>query len=152
MIKIKIHSIVDVITNSSTVIYTFQNSIKQAKLLVQAVLDLCGENKLTPDDVFCYGVFCDMEYAFEGFCGSDLPSGCPENWKEHADWIDGQILEVLSGNIEKPSWMTDAERDDEGYDPDLILYLLPKDDKYEALAATIKGLLNSVTADGGMDG
>ena len=38
MIKIKFHSIVDVITNSSTVIYTYQDSVGVAKSLVKEVL------------------------------------------------------------------------------------------------------------------
>jgi hypothetical protein len=72
-IKIKFHSIVDVITNSSTVIYTYQNSVSEAKELVQAILDLAGE-KVSPDDVFYYGVFCDDDRYFDS---EDLPSDCP---------------------------------------------------------------------------
>jgi len=50
--KIAIHSIVEVITNSSTVIYTYQGgSLEPAKELIKEVLKLMGEN-VDVDDAF----------------------------------------------------------------------------------------------------
>jgi hypothetical protein len=61
LIKIKFHSVVDVITNSSTVIYTYQDSVIQAKELVQELLELTGKTYLKPDNIFYYGVFCGKD-------------------------------------------------------------------------------------------
>ena len=86
MLKVKIHSMVDVITNSSTVIYTYQDSVKEAKELVQEVLSLSGIPDMTPDDVFYYGVFCDDDIYCD--CVSDHISdndewACSECDKEY---------------------------------------------------------------------
>jgi hypothetical protein len=52
-LKIKTHSVVDVITNSSTVIYTQagEGTISAIKEMVNALLAL-GESDLTADDLF----------------------------------------------------------------------------------------------------
>ena len=116
-IKIKFHSIVDVITNSSTVIYTYQNSVSEAKELVQAILDLAGE-KVSPDDVFYYGVFCDDDRYFDS---EDLPSDCPaweSGGKDQEAWLENLKLSILKGEIKKPDWMKDCESDDDYWDPD----------------------------------
>jgi hypothetical protein len=129
MIKLKIHSIVDVITNSSTVIYTYQNSTKQAKELVAEMLKLAGIDK-TPDDVFYYGVFND-EYRYE----DDLPEGVD---------FDSFVRDAISGEIENPEWL---DSDDEW--GSTYLYLVPKDEKYSELANKIEKLVCSVSAEEG---
>lgn len=166
MIKIKIHSIVDVITNSSTVIYTYQNSIKEAKELVQEVLDIAGITDKTPDDIFYYGIFCDKDRYFEAE-HEDFPKDCPEidystpyNSEERRaiyaaqdKWLGDIKLSIMKGEIEKPNWMVDAEEEDyDGWSPDSYLYLVPKDNKFKGLADKISKLLGSVSADGGRDG
>ncbi len=70
MIKCKFHSIVDVITNSSTVIFTYQNSVSASKELVAEILKMSGSS-LSPDDVFYYGTFLD-EDEYDG-CPDDSP-------------------------------------------------------------------------------
>lgn len=156
MLKIKIHSIVDVITNSSTVIFTYQNSVKEAKELVAEVLRLAGEDK-TPDDVFYYGVFCeDDQYLYS----ENLPEDCPDDpdyktkGKLRREWLDKIKLDIITGEIEQPQWMSKCEEADKWSDwlPSSLLYLMPKDPKYEPLADKIKSLLGSVGADGGRDG
>jgi len=51
MIKIKIHSIIDVITNSSTVVYvqTHDNTIKYTKELINTLLKITGSDKKVED-------------------------------------------------------------------------------------------------------
>ena len=163
MIKVKFHSMVDVITNSSTVIYTYQNSVTEAKELVQEVLNLMGED-LTPDDVFYYGVFCDNDrYAdyveeetdedeYEDF--PKYTEGCDweELGKEQKKWMDDLKLSIIKGDIKKPEWMSNVEDGGDYWDPDTYLYMLPKDKRFANLADKMSRLLNSVTVDGGRDG
>ena len=58
---IKVKSITDVITNSSTEVFTFYNDggIKTIKDTVNAILAINSDNKYTFDDLF------EIEYAFE---------------------------------------------------------------------------------------
>ncbi len=142
MIKFKIHSVVDVITNSSTTIYTFQNSIKQTKELVQEVINLMGIDK-TPDDVFYYGVFAEDD----GY----LDNGeCPENFKSGE--LEALKMSIMKGDTEKPEWMKQCEDNDGEYGPSLDLCLIIRDEKYKSLGVKIENLLSSVDADGGFDG
>jgi len=165
MFKLKIHSIVDVITNSSTVIYTYQDSVKEAKELVQEVLTMMGIEDKTPDDIFYYGVFCDDDTYLEN--DDDLPDEAPTiGWGEgttketreaqrkiQKDWFDAIKLSIIKGEVEKPEWMESAEEGyDDGWNPDTELHLLVKDERFRGLADKIKSLLNSVSADGGRDG
>lgn len=150
--KIKIHSIVDVITNSSTVIYTYQNSTKQAKELVEEVLKLCEIDK-TPDDIFWFGVFCDADYYTDYLNENDINlKGYPEDYKKQNVWMEEFFLKIMKGDVELPEWFSICEDGGDYWDPDSYLYILPKDDKYNDLGIKIKKLLGSVSADGGREG
>jgi hypothetical protein len=164
MIKIKIHSMVDVITNSSSVIYTYQNSDTAAKELIQEVLNLAGITDKTPDDLFLFGVFCDDDIYLES---ENLPDDYPEidydnteygsderkaQTKIRDQWLDDIKTNIMSGKILKPEWMAETESRDEEWDPDTYLCIIVKDEKYANLATKIKSLLNSVDVDGGWDG
>ena len=165
MIKIKFHSIVDVITNSSTVIYTYQNSVGEAKELVAEVLSISGIDK-TPEDVFYYGVLCDDEVYFERGSEEDWPEDMPKitadwgtpEYKEQNDaqneWFQKLKQDIIEGKVQKPSWMKSAENDGgwSGYTPDTFLALIPKSPEYKQLGLKIQSLLGSVSADGGRDG
>jgi len=62
-IAIPIHSIIDVITNSSTEIYTntHSKSIEYAKDLINEILDAAGSDK-TADDLFEFEIIEDEEH------------------------------------------------------------------------------------------
>lgn len=61
-LKFKIHSVVDVITNSSTIIYTYQDdSIQPAKELIDEMLRLFGVTDKTADDIFKFSVKSDCD-------------------------------------------------------------------------------------------
>lgn len=169
MIKLKLHSVVDVITNSSTVIYTYQNGcIEPAKELVDEMLKLSGVTDKTAEDVFYFGVFCDDQQYFDilNNKGSKIPEGCPEvtgHWSSEErketealrqKWFDDIVLKVMKGEISKPDWMEEAESAHgwSEWAPDSYLCLTPKDEKYTEFGNKIKKLLNGVTADGGRDG
>ena len=151
VIKFKFHSMVDVITNSSTVIFTYQDSVKEAKDLVNEMLKISGIDK-TADDVFYYGVFLDN---YDRYIESEETDFFDDlGYEERLKKCEELVIQVMKGEIEKPEWMKEAEIDQYGdsWDPDRELHLFPKDDKYKDFGNKIKALLNSVSADGGRDG
>lgn len=170
LIKLKIHSIVSEITNSSTVIYTYQDgSVAPAKELVNEVLKLQGITDKTADDIFYYGVFCDDEPYFnilDEKGRDEQPEDYPKvsgsygtlERKEletlRQKWFDDIVLKVMKGEAARPEWMSEAETAHgwSEWAPDSYLVLVPRDEKYVDLGNKIKALLNSVTADGGRDG
>ena len=154
MNKIIIHSSVDVITNSSTVIYMYQNSIDQVKELIQATFDLHDIKDMTPDDIFYYGVFCDNETYLDAFeyDHEDLPTDIPDDWRSRDEWMSNLKLSIMKGDVQKPEWMEVREHEDDWWDPSTYLHLEPKKGKYKSLANSILAVLNSVSADGGRDG
>ncbi len=139
--RINIHSIVDVITNSSTTIFTYQNSIKEAKELVAEMLSLMGSDE-TPDDVFYYGLFYDDDYHYIERAedqGVEIPEGKEDKWLEDLK------ISIMTGEIERPEWMDyEDEIDGEGLADHLYLELIPKDEKYKTLGRNIEKLLCSV--------
>ena len=58
MIIRNIHSVVDLITNSSTVIYTqaHEGTIKTVKEIINIILKLGGNETLTADDLFTFAL------------------------------------------------------------------------------------------------
>jgi len=169
MIKLKLHSVVDVITNSSTVIYTYQNgSVTPAKELVNEVLKLQGITDKTADDVFYYGVFCEDDVYFNVLDerGRDKPEDYPNvsgSWGStertesealRQKWFDDIVMKIMKGEMTQPEWMDEAETAHgwSEWAPNSYLTLVPKDEKYNDLGNKIKALLNSVDADGGRDG
>lgn len=147
MIIIKIHSVVDVITNSSTVIYTYQNSIKETKGLVEEILKIANITDKTPDDIFYYGVFCDNERYLES---DDSPGDFSYNDEEK---LNALKLSIMKGELEHPEWMNWVEDGDgDSWAPDSYLHLIVKDERFQGIADEIKRLLNSIGADGGSDG
>lgn len=150
-IKLNLHSVVDLITNSSTVIFTYQDSVKQTKDLVNEILKLLGTTDKTADDIFYYGVFIDDYYRYLESPNFIMPEGITDAVK----YFRSLQLSILKGEIEKPQWMDEVEDNMQDYyewAPSRTLHLIAKDEKYEPLANKIKLLLDSVSADGGFDG
>jgi hypothetical protein len=172
--KFSIHSIVDVITNSSTVIYTYEDGCEApAKELIDEMLKLSGESDKKSDDIFYIGTFCDDDQYLDHINESDededeendeLPNvvkvtgewGTPE-YNESVDaqkvWLNKLQLSIIKGEIEKPKWMETAEEGhDYGWRPSTYLTLIPKDEKYAEFGRKISSLLSGIEADGGRDG
>jgi len=103
MFKLNVHSIVNVITNSSTVIYTYQNSTKEAKELLQEILNLMGEDKKV-DDLFNIGVFlASTDYYTDDLdnweddeeeMSADYPA---DDYKAQNKYIEDLIESILKG-------------------------------------------------------
>ncbi len=141
--KIRIHSMVDVITNSSTTIFTYQNSIKEAKELVAEMLRLMGSNE-TPDDVFYYGLFYEDDYMYIERA-ADQGLDVPNDTRKAEEWLDKFKISIMEGEIERPSWMDyNEDLDCEGLHDHLYLELIPKNEKYKELGKRIEKLLCTV--------
>jgi hypothetical protein len=157
MFKINIHSIVDVITNSSTTIYTYQDNVKEAKELLQEVLSLLG-SKENVDDVFGFGVFLDdTDYYIESLDERDDVDGWDDfNWEEKDIYISKLQLQIVKKEVHKPNWMIEIEKDmsEDSYEyaKGTSLHIHAKNDKFTSLAEKALAFLNSSTADGGFDG
>lgn len=160
MIKVKIHSVVSEITNSSTVIYTYQDgSVKPAKELINEMLKLSGVEDKTADDIFYFGVFCDDDIYFEY---DELPDDCPtinyfsDNYREQynlrKDWLINMEQKIMKGEIIKPNWMKNAEEKYSDYNPSSYLSLIPKEEKYKEFGIKINNLLNSNSTEAEYEG
>jgi hypothetical protein len=136
----KIHSIVDVITNSSTVIYTYQdNSIEPAKELVNEMLKLSGITDKTADDVFYYTVL----YELNLLCDLYHENRDPE-YKDTYDKIDSYIRDCIQNN-DIPDWMIPTDSDDSLRS--IELYITAKEPQYQDLADKLLKFLNSPNID-----
>lgn len=155
MLIIKLHSVVDLITNSSTVIFTYQDSVTETKALVSEILKLSGDAESSPDDVFWYGVFCESDEYLERLREiEDVPErgnnpheyGTPSYKlfeKKEEDWLRDVQLSIMKGEISQPDWMITIEDGYEGVPLPTYLHLVAKEQKYEALSDKIRELLSS---------
>jgi hypothetical protein len=155
LIVLNLHSAVDVITNSSTTIYTYEWGCEgPAQDLIDEVLRLQGSDKKWSDVVYM-GVFCSVDDYIYRTQDWDVVPNAPESWNERRDWIESQIISVMKGEMDRPEWMSRVEDDDyggDGYPPKSRLTILVKDEQYADLAKYIKSLVSGVDADGGYSG
>ena len=156
MFKFKLHSVVDVITNSSTVIYTYQNgSVEPAKELINEMLKLVGTTDKTADDLFYFAVLPDEERLLDRIPDNDENVEIPTikgNWgssefdeskKYRNEWLSSYIETVII-NGEIPDWMDIEECEESSY-----LYIISKEKQYDEFAKKIGALLGSVYAEEG---
>jgi hypothetical protein len=130
--KLKIHSVVDLITNSSTVIFTYsEGSLPALEELVNEMLKTFGRTEKF-NDVFYAEVFLEEQYKYMDY----ILQHNIETDIIDSDGIEKLIHEVLIGNIEKPQWMLNAEdaENDYCYRHDTLLEIIPKEEKYKDLA------------------
>lgn len=135
-------------------------SIEAAKKLITTFLQLCGICDLTPDDMFYFGVFCDVTvYAnctdwhnalAEGIEVPDiLLSDCTSS-QERIDYVNQIIQDVVSGKIEKPEWMKYVEEnavcDWCDMMPSTYLIIVAKEERFEELACRLVTFLYSPNA------
>lgn len=152
-IKFKYHSVVDVITNSSTTIYTNSDGcIGPAKELVQEFLNTMEIEK-SVDEIFYFDSFMDYDHYLnylydinedekDKYINDFINLGYKEQEKE----FEKVFKNVASKEIERPKWMIDAERaksDDWGSYYESELYIFPKEQKYEKLAKALEKFLYS---------
>ena len=151
----KVHSVVDLICNSSTTTYSwFDSSVGACKEMVEGFFKTFNIDKKF-DDVFYVGAFCDS-YQYSEYIdrrtedGDDVDSIVPKEIS--SEEVNVLIEKILTGEISKPQWMKDAEKA-EYYDrqPDTIFYIKAKSDEYEKLAKLIDKFVNSPNWEGGYE-
>ena len=139
---LQIHSQTSLITNSSTTIYPkSENCIVPAKALINEFL-ITFNLPYKCDEIFQLDVIMD-EYFYEKY------------WLKMDKKKQSQIKpskvyqDVIEGNLPKPDWYIDAEKNGYKYDHQSFLYIFPKDEKYAHLAAKLKTFLYSWYAEEG---
>lgn len=141
--KLKIHSAVDLITNSSTVIYTYsEGSLPALKELVNEMLKTFDRTEKF-DDIFYAGVFLEndeiyidaFEESEEVYSYENVDLNYLIKLKEY----------ILMGELEKPKWMIEAEESEsyDGYKRETNLEIIPKSEKYKELADLLINYLYS---------
>jgi cupin superfamily acireductone dioxygenase involved in methionine salvage len=153
IIKIKLHSSVDLITNSSTVIFTYsEGSLSAVKDLVNEMLKVFGREE-TFDDIFYAEVFLqdDSDYYENDLSPEELTL---DDWKETQKVFEALKLSVLKKEIEKPNWMEKIEDEEnfDGYNSSTSLNLMAKDEKYSELANKLLKYLYSTSHEATRDG
>lgn len=163
-VKIKLHSFVDVITNSSTVIYTNYNGcIGTIKSLVEEIFKIYNVDK-TFDEVFTvythpeqdvlYDYISDniddlMEEAKEN--GEQLPPDINDlDYRETRNVLDAAVEDIIKQPA--PNWYTRCcDYLDDRYSGNEIV-LTAKDAQYEKLAELIIKTIDSADHDAQYDG
>lgn len=150
MKTIKIHSITDLITNSSTTIFTYSdNSISALEEMVNEFLKTFGINK-TCSEIFNV-VLLSEDYVYEDYINelNENEENYPEGIDENTD-IRQLVKDVKSGLISKPKWFEEVEKSENhmGYCEDNYIHIIPKEKEYEKLAELIHKFLYSTDHDG----
>jgi len=158
MIKIKIHSFVDVITNSSTTIYCqcTDKTIQAAKELINILLEESGSKK-TADDLFEFKLVLN-EYGIDRFVNEieddNLDDYLKENKYEKGDTedtiklVEKILLDIEEGKVPKPEY--DYMQNENGYNQEDLL-ITPKGNPKNTINLVEK-VKNIFEIDGSYDG
>ena len=152
-IKIKLHSSVDLITNSSTVIFTYsEGSVEKLKELVNEMLKTFSQS-LTFDDMFQCDVFLDDNYNYCE-CENETVQEAFKGVEDNDKFINETKIKIIKGEIERPGWMKIAEEEESwsGYNKSTTLEIIPRDEKYSELANKLLKYLYSTSHEATMGG
>jgi hypothetical protein len=148
-IKIPLHSTTDLITNSSTVIFTYsENSVGALKQMIDELFKTFGIDK-TCEDVFDMVITCEDSWPYEEYVKENGVDGV------NLDDVDQLLQDVRSGKIPKPYWFENAEQTElccDYYTPTTILNLIPKAAEYERLGNLVTNFLYSPNHEATHDG
>jgi hypothetical protein len=148
-IKIPLHSTTDLITNSSTVIFTYsENSVGALKEMIDELFKTFGIEK-TCEDVFDTVITCEDSWPYEEYARENEIEGV------NIDEIDQLLKDVTAGKTPKPEWFNDAEKTEsccDYYTPTTILSLIPKSAEYERLGSLVENFLYSPNHEATRDG
>lgn len=154
--KFKTHSIIDVITNSSTEIFTFQDrSLPVLEEMVNEFIKaISPRSKAKFSDLFNAIVLPDddgdriydilLEYSNDSYGNYEM-SMTKEVAKEYTDNFDEYLSGLISGKYPFEKEYEKILKDYERYGGN-ALYIAAKESKYEKLAKTILSFLNSSDA------
>jgi len=171
-IKLKLHSIVDLITNSSTVIYTYSHGCDVVlEKLFNELRDVFNI-KESINDMFYISTLCDDD-GYYSYLSEKLDNDDWENKEleiseelllilkdENADWkalsnaVNEAKEDVKYNRTEKPKWMHEAEKDSgwDGFASSTYINIIPKEEKYEKVATLFYNLIYSTDHEATRDG
>jgi hypothetical protein len=133
--KPSIHSITDLITNSSTTIFTrSDDSLKACKDLIDEFLKTFGINK-TCDDLFNLVVLFEDNWSYD--------YNLPENVSK--EQFDKLYKDVKQGKEQKPDWFYDIEKSKD--ESSTTLFITAKEEKYKHIADKLEKFLYSTSSD-----
>lgn len=174
MFKFKIHSVIDVITNSSTEIYTwYDRSVGACKEMINEFLTSFNLDKKV-EDVFYIDIFCDV-YTYTDYLDErvddyldeleedseeysnmkEFIDNLPSDWKLRNEKIESLISDILVGKEVRPEWMRKCETYEDSYNyrvPSNYFYIKAKRPEYNNLAKKINTFLKSPDHDASYDG
>lgn len=153
-VAIKIHSITDLITNSSTVIYTYSDDSPEAcQKMIDAILGALGIQS-TCADMFTVSVEMDRDSLSDSLSDMDddeLPDGITrdrKNWRWASEAVNSVLDRVASGEIEKPQWLISLEsklQDESEFAPSTMMVISPKKPEFAPAAEAIRNFLYSTS-------
>ena len=158
MSKINIHSVASLITNSSTVIYTYSNnSEKEVKELFNQIMK-DFDIPHTFDELFNTVVLLDELYYYDDYLKvqpklmQDWPKDNQDRWEKMRQLYKN----VSTFTLPKPDWFFEAEKNSRneysGYRYPTSLFIIPKDEKYKSTAERLLKFLYSTTHEAFRDG
>lgn len=136
------------------IIFTYSyGSLQSVKNLLKEMIEVFNST-LTPDDMFYFGVFCDVtQYANNTYLNAeikDIPAILVSEstpYIERKQYVEDIMAKIMRREIEKPQWMIDIEQNTRCiggcYSPSTFLYLEPKSDEYSALGKALISFLYS---------
>jgi hypothetical protein len=138
--EIKLHSVIDIITNSSTEIFTRSGGCDT--LLAELVNEFLKTFEInnTCDEIFQMLILASDKQIYYNYAENN------KRLKLSDDDVEKQIEDVMSFKIEKPDWFKLAENkhdDDDGL-PETSLHIFPKDPKYANIANLFSKFLYSL--------
>ena len=158
MFTIKMHSVVDLITNSSTVIYTdYSSTVEAVKDLMSEILSVLGEDVSVDDAIFIDTIKDSYWYSerYDELMG-DKDDENPDFVDLPEDWYT-QYSQYCVGVIPKPFWMSYIENNsssdsyyDNAMDNDILIRA--KEPRFETIVEKIKKVIFSPESDASYDG
>lgn len=154
MIKIALHSVTDLITNSSTVIFTYsQGCLQPLKDMMAEIAKTFGITK-SFDEMFDAVILTDDEEQYVRYIEELDEEDYPEGVTPETD-ICALYQDVIKGRVSKPDWFKNVEESEDQYtyySPSTNLYLIPKDEQYVKLGNAILKFLYSTDHEATRDG
>lgn len=164
MNKVKLHSVVDIITNSSTVIYTdYSGCVSAVRELITEMFKMFGVNE-SVDDVFMISVRPEMDRLIEYISDNidDIAETALENEEVLPPDINGlgwsEKYRVISNACEEmesqptPNWYSRACEYFNDRSGNNELMIIVKDQKYQKLADLIIKTIDAADHDSEYDG
>jgi len=145
---IRVHSVVDVITNSSTVVYTMasRGTINAIEAMVDSILEATGYDRRA-DDLFEFKLAYDedmvQDWRKEHLTGLDPDFG-EKSWRER-----GVILEQMK--LDPPDWWDDYEPSDYEYE-NIYVSVTAKDETFAGTALALSKLHDLFRLEGDRNG